>query len=299
MRLLEKRRACGRDDYPVRAVWNSILAAVVFEHKSIESLRRELMRNAQLRELCGFDPFLGIKAVPTPSAYTRFLKRLKEKSIRHLLVQIFTSLVDQCYQELPGFGRRLGIDGKAIESFAVRRGTIAGDLRGEHDANWGRHEYYHQSEKGAIQKTVKKWFGFTVHLIADTDYELPVAFCLTRASKNEIPVMRKLLRSIERHRAHILERAEFFSGDRGYDDRKIIEKLWKDYHIKPVIAIRNLWKDGEETKLLPGSVKAPIGVRLPPVFVFLSRQTGEYSPLWPGLPISGRTSITSVPPWSG
>ncbi len=76
MRLLEEPQACGRDDYPVRAVWNSILAAVVFEHKSIESLRRELMRNAQLRELCGFDSLLGIKAVPTPSAYTRFLKRL-------------------------------------------------------------------------------------------------------------------------------------------------------------------------------------------------------------------------------
>ena len=43
---------------------------------------------------------------------------------------------------------------------------------------------------------------------------------------NEIPVMRKLLRSIEHHRAHILEKAEFFSGNRGYDDGKIIEKLW-------------------------------------------------------------------------
>ena len=246
MRLLEQRRSCGRDDYPVRAVWNSILAAVVFEHNSIESLRRELMRNAQLRELCGFDPLLGIKAVPTPSAYTRFLKRLKAREVRRLVVQVFTSLVDQCYQELPGFGRRLGADGKAIESFARRRGKDKDDLRGEHDADWGCHDHFHQKESGEIQKTVKRWFGFTVHVIADTDYELPVAFSLTRASRNEMPVMRKLIRAIELHRPHILERAELFSADRGYDDGKLIEQLWRDHHIKPVIDIRNLWRDGED-----------------------------------------------------
>ena len=41
MQRLEEERGQGRDDYPVRAVWNSILAGVVYEHKSIESLRRE------------------------------------------------------------------------------------------------------------------------------------------------------------------------------------------------------------------------------------------------------------------
>jgi len=252
MKRLEEQRGSGRDDYPVRAAWNSILAAVVFEHKSIESLRRELMRNAQLREECGFDPFLGIKAVPTASAYTRFLSSLRKREHRELLVEVFTSLVDQCYEELPGFGRRLGADGKTIESFARRRGNVPGDMRGEHDADWGRHDYFHQKARGELQKSVKKWFGFTVHVIADTDYELPVAFSLTRASKNEMPVMRKLLGALEHHRPHILKEAEFFSADRGYDDGKLIEKLWKEHHIKPVVDIRNLWRDGEETKLLPG-----------------------------------------------
>lgn len=54
MRVLEKERIKCRDDYTVRAVWNSILAGVVYEHESTESLGRELLRNAQLRELCRF-----------------------------------------------------------------------------------------------------------------------------------------------------------------------------------------------------------------------------------------------------
>ena len=41
MKVLEEERGHGRDDYPVRAVWNSIIAGIVFEHETIESLRRE------------------------------------------------------------------------------------------------------------------------------------------------------------------------------------------------------------------------------------------------------------------
>ena len=51
------------------------------------------MRNAQLREDCGFDPFLGIKAVPTASAYTRFLKRLRPREVWERVLEIFIFLV--------------------------------------------------------------------------------------------------------------------------------------------------------------------------------------------------------------
>jgi len=70
MRKLEREHGCGRDDHPVRAMWNSILAGIVYGHESIESLRRELGRNAQMRELC------GLTRVPSAAAYTRFLKKL-------------------------------------------------------------------------------------------------------------------------------------------------------------------------------------------------------------------------------
>ena len=67
MRTLERERGKGRDDYPVRVMWNAVLAGVVFQHVSVESLRRELLRNAQLRQLCGMDPVRQAdSAVPTP-----------------------------------------------------------------------------------------------------------------------------------------------------------------------------------------------------------------------------------------
>ena len=76
MRKLESERGQGRDDYPVRAMWNSLLAAIVFQHASIESLRRELSRNGQLRLICGFDATKGGKQVPGASVYSRFLNKL-------------------------------------------------------------------------------------------------------------------------------------------------------------------------------------------------------------------------------
>ena len=103
MRHLEKERAQGRDDYPVRAVWNSIVAGVVFGHNCIESLRRELRRNGQLRQLCGFDPLKGVGAVPPPWVYTRFLKALMGHQGE--IEEMFEALVEGRRGELPDFGR--------------------------------------------------------------------------------------------------------------------------------------------------------------------------------------------------
>ncbi len=54
MRALETDCGRGRNEYPVRAMGNALLAGVVFQHPSVETLRRELARNGQLREICGF-----------------------------------------------------------------------------------------------------------------------------------------------------------------------------------------------------------------------------------------------------
>ena len=56
VQYLEVMRRQGRNDYPVRPMWNALLAGIVFQHESIESLLRELARNPSLMEACGFDP---------------------------------------------------------------------------------------------------------------------------------------------------------------------------------------------------------------------------------------------------
>ena len=40
IQILRDLRTKGRNDHPIEAMWNSILAGIVFEHVSIESLVR-------------------------------------------------------------------------------------------------------------------------------------------------------------------------------------------------------------------------------------------------------------------
>ncbi len=53
---LEAGRGRGRNDYPVRAMWRALIAGVVFQHASVQSLLRESGRHPALLEICGFDP---------------------------------------------------------------------------------------------------------------------------------------------------------------------------------------------------------------------------------------------------
>lgn len=135
MQALEEARMGRRDDYPIRALWNSVIAGIVFEHISVEQLRRELSRNAELRQRCGFDVFLGDAAVPPSWVYSRFLKKLFKH--QELIDAMFDELVETLRHLLPGFGERLAIDSKAIDSHAKPSKNEEPDGRRDMDADWG------------------------------------------------------------------------------------------------------------------------------------------------------------------
>lgn len=242
MRTLDRVRGKGRDDFPVRAMWNAILAGVVFQHPSVESLRRELSRNGQLRFMCGF------RNGKFPGAYifSRFLKNLLENEKK--IDAIFSNLVSELEKLLPDFGVNLAIDGKAISSLAKRENKIKKeDGRRDGDANWAKKEYKGVREDGTAWSKIVKWFGYRLHLIVDADYELPVAFTLTQASTSEIKQGHRMIDDLSKTHPGLVEGCVTMEADRGYDDTKFYEKLWDDYGIKPVIDIRNMWKDPDKT----------------------------------------------------
>lgn len=254
MGRLEAERGQGRNDYPVRAVWNSILAGVVYEHKSIESLRRELKRNTRLCWLCGFELTKDKEIVPPAWVYTRFLKKVM--GLQEEIERIFDKLVEDLREELPDLGQFLAMDGKALRTVARRRKEEAKrkpDGRRDVDADVGVKTYWVKEEDGRMWQKLKSWFGYKLHLIADTTYELPVAFCVTRASRNEMPEGRKLVKSLKEKHPGIIGRCEYLMADKGLDDTELNVMLWDNYGIKPVIDIRNLWKDGEETRQVEGT----------------------------------------------
>ncbi len=268
---LEKSRGKGRDDFPVRAMWNAVLAGIVFQHESIESLIRELSRNPSLLEACGFDPTPITKQpearlerdektgkmkvirtasqapyyqVPMSWNFSRFLKNVIELEDEHTMIsEMVRRLREDLMAELPDFGKHLGYDGKSINSYSTGQENRETGQTSDPDANWGKHETSGFDKDGNLWKKVKSWFGYGLHLIADTVYEIPVAFSVTAASASESVELGSLIQKSFEQTPALAERCEDFSADRGLDSGGIKAMLWDDYHIRPVIDIRELWRE--------------------------------------------------------
>ena len=289
MLQLEADRGKGRDEYPVRATWNSILAGVVYQHPTIAALRRELSRNAQLRDVCGFDPKLGETAVPTDSAYSNILRNIlnHEPMIR----EMFHILVAKLKEHLPDLGRFLAMDGKALPSLAngpkkdeadqkpktnspsdqssasgvdpqgsadtsVAPGTAAEpqeekeDRRRENDADWGVKKYRGVRQDGSAWEKVVYWFGFELHLLVDSQHEMPINYKVTTASAPETTELLPMLKDTKERHPEIVDTCEELSADKGYDSEANIAGLWEE-HIRAIIDKRADWaKSGDKTRAL-------------------------------------------------
>jgi len=249
MQKLENKRGNGRDDYPIRVMWNLLIAMIVFGHKTIESFRRELSRNSQLRRKCGLSDFEPKKHLVPPSrVFSGFIKLLCEEPEE--IAQIFNVQVEELYELIPGFGKKLAGDGKYIDSFAKREAKqdqTSTDNRTENDAKWSVKEYHYTDKKGEKQVKKEYHFGFKTHIICDVETELPIAYSVTPANADEKSEMIKLLNNPLLSNTERRRITEYLLLDRGYDSVDMIKAI-KEAGIIPVIDIRNMWKDGESTQ---------------------------------------------------
>lgn len=219
-----------RDDNPIPAMWNSLLAGLVFGHAGPASLRRELRRNGELRQVCGFDPVKKEKAVPSADAYGRFLEKLAEHA--DLVMEVFEDLVARLAELLGDFGEHLAADGKAIT--ACRRDDA--------DAAVGKKKQGHPDGEGAAEVTYQ-WFGYKLHMLCDATYELPIAFEVTNAAEHESPRLLDLVEHVAERHEPLLERTQTLCADMGYDDGEDKALLYDDYGVAPIIPARDL-KEG-------------------------------------------------------
>ena len=218
MKKLEEHRKWGRDDYPIRAVWNSVLAGVVYQHGSVESLRRELLRNGELRERCGFDPHKGSGAVPPSWVYTRFLKVLFR--FKPEIDGMFDRLVEELKGLLPDLGLSVAVDSKGVNSAGRPAKKLERDGRRETDADWGKKTYRGEREDGTLWGKVVKWFGYKIHLLVDTSYEMPLGYRVTRASVSDTTQLLPLVEDLKEKHPKIHRDIDAARGIRGMTAKK-------------------------------------------------------------------------------
>lgn len=270
---LESRRGRGRDEYPVSAMWRALVAGMVFGHESSASLLRELGRNPALLSVCGFDPLgrqsaprrtLARRAdgttavreearpwrdgVPTSWAFSRFLSSVADLEDRTGAVSAMVdALRGRLLAELPGYGRHLGYDGKAVPSRSTGRRNAKTGEASDPDADWGKHETGGvDGRTGKAWTKVKTWFGYGLHLIADVEHELPVWFEVTRASRSEAKVLDAGVDELFGAEPSLAAGCDDFCADRGLDAGPLKRKLWDAHGVRPLIDVRELWREEKE-----------------------------------------------------
>lgn len=247
--LLESQRGNGRNDFPVRVMLNLIYAMKIFGHRSVESFRRELSRNSQLRKACGLKEedylYLGKRKslIPKARVFTGFLKRLSK--YQNELDKIFEEDVLFMYDNLEGFGKDCALDGKLLDSYAKRENKEATeeennkDYRRDNDATWTCKTY-----NFADGSSKKQWhFGYESHILCDVNYGLPIWHKEESAHVSEQKVADEMIKDLDEHHKYVLNKMDNFLADAGYDngDRN---KLLKDkYNINPLVDNRHMWRE--------------------------------------------------------
>lgn len=249
--MLEEMRGNGRNDFPVRVMLNFTYAMKIFGHRSVESFRRELSRNSQLRKVCGLKDedylYLGKRKslIPKARVFTNFFKSLVK--CQKELDCMFEEKVKYMYEHLDDFGKDCALDGKLLDSYAKRNNKKSTtdenkkDYRRENDATWTCKSYIFAD--GTKKST---WHhGFEAHILCDATYGLPIWKKLETANVSEQTVANDMLDDLDKNHKYVLDTMDNFLADAGYDDGKRNALLKDKYNINPLVDTRHLWKEEE------------------------------------------------------
>lgn len=259
--ILEKERKNGRNDYPVRTMLNLIYAMKIFGHRSIESFRRELSRNSQLRIACGLSEgkykYCGERKhlVPPARVFTRFLNKLKKH--KKEIEEIKEKDIKFMYKNLEGFGEDCAVDGKYLDTYANQfhksKAKKENDKRAEHDATSSCKTYY---MKDGSKKN--EWhYGFRAHIICDTKYGLPIKSKVTPANNSEQTELDNMLKEMDNdEEKYKLEKMQNLMGDAGYESGVRNKKLKEEYNINPIIDLKHIWNKEEKYKEIDNQMLA-------------------------------------------
>lgn len=232
---LERRRKGRRNRYPVRMLWQSLIAAKVYGIPTTNGLIRELNRNESLRKVVGIK-HAGL--VPKPWQFSRLLGKLSMPENLVMLKTIFDKAVSKLKDLLPDLGQSLAIDGTEVSSWCNRYAKDKSDK----DAGWGV-KTYRRDDGGESKHT---WYGYNVEIVADTSYEIPLNFEVLPANVNECPRLPILLK--DTMRLHPEFDVKYVMGDRGYDSADNCKYLLYDLKALPIIKMRlTQEKDAEFT----------------------------------------------------
>jgi len=149
---------------------------------------------------------LGFKQTPDISSFTRFLQRIGIDTFEQLFQIVVQQLLDEGFLNL----HIVAQDGSILE----------GNLD-DKEAGWG---WDHIEEKHV--------YGYKIHVIVDTNTELPIALSVTKANVHDSKEFQRLYQEIKFYETGFP--TKFFTADKAFDASSIRKALFRD-DVQPII----------------------------------------------------------------
>lgn len=216
---LREYRWTGRPGHSLQALWWAFIASFYLNLPHTNAVIRRLQDDPLLRQVCGFGDVL-----PSRWTFNRFLSRLSKHL--DLVEECLSQVTDALRRRLPRFGDTVAVDSSMVRSHSNPNKPEPSDP----EATW--------TAKQRIRRKGQDWFwGFKLHLVADAEWELPIAGYVSTAKENDtkhlLPLMAKAKESYQWFAPkHVL-------ADKGYDATSNYREIAETYHAIPIIRIRS------------------------------------------------------------
>jgi transposase len=215
----------GRPGYTVEVLWKTYIAMVVLGLPTFASLIRSLQNNPMLAVACGITNENG---VPTKFAYSRFMGKLSQPKNVVMVKNIMRSLTRSLYTALPDFAKSVAIDSTDIKAWSNGAKKPVSDP----DATW--------AAKLDTAGKKKFYYGYKLHLLVDTQYELPVAAKVTTGSASDVRIASRVLSEARFTNSKFYP--DYVIADAGYSSDKLRRLIKRQYRGEPIIKVNRAHK---------------------------------------------------------
>jgi len=149
---------------------------------------------------------LGFKQTPDIGSFTHFLQRIGTDTFEQLFQVVVQQLLDEGFLNL---------------HFVAQDGSILEGNLDDKEAGWG---WDHIEEKFV--------YGYKIHVIVDTNTELPITLSVTKANVHDSKEFQRLYSETKSYKTRFPTR--FFTADKAFDTCNVRMTLLKD-NAQPII----------------------------------------------------------------
>ena len=216
---LKGPRRRGPKGYNPNILWCCYVAYYALGLESVSALIRLLYDNPFVAQACGICSPELISSQPT---FSRFGSRLAKSRFALAVKNVMRELTRRLYQKFPGFGKTVAIDSTDIKAWSHGRSKRKVS---DHDAGW--------CVKRNTEGNKKYVWGYKVHILADTKYELPIAVDISSGNVSDLNKATPLM-SQGRY-TYKGFRPDCVLCDAGYSSDHLRQVIKRYYHAEPII----------------------------------------------------------------